>query len=249
MTTHVEERPGAAHELGEQLTVVGRPLYVGGTAPDFVLERLDPSSGATQTVHLADTAGRVRLLNLVNSLDTPVCDVETRRWDALARGVARRRTYLDHQHGPSLRPGSLVRRCWCWPPGTLGAQRRGLRPRLRRAYKGVAPAAAGGFRRRSSGTSDVCRVHRGSDVRAKLRRGDGGRPLRGSLTPAPERGNVSGKTRLARPANHSVSILSTSPKSAGVPVRQRSTPLTPGRLLVARCPFARIEVEQNTVYG
>ena len=83
MTTHEEERPGAAHELGEQLTVLGRPLYVGGTAPGFVLERLDPSSGATQTVHLADTAGRVRLLNLVNSLDTPVCDVETRRWDAL----------------------------------------------------------------------------------------------------------------------------------------------------------------------
>ena len=34
-------------------------------------------------VRLADSAGRVRLLNVVNSLDTPVCHVETRRWDAL----------------------------------------------------------------------------------------------------------------------------------------------------------------------
>jgi thiol peroxidase len=83
MTSDVEELRGAAHELGEQLTVVGRPLRVGDTAPEFVLETLDPSSGAISTVRLADTTGHVRLLNLVNSLDTPVCDVETRRWDTL----------------------------------------------------------------------------------------------------------------------------------------------------------------------
>lgn len=83
MTGFVDERPGAAYELGEQLTVMGRPLRVGDSAPDFVLETLDPSTGAVSAVRLADTAGHVRLLNLVNSLDTPVCDVETRRWDTL----------------------------------------------------------------------------------------------------------------------------------------------------------------------
>jgi thiol peroxidase len=78
-----EERAGAAYESGEQLTVVGRPLQVGERAPDFVLETLDVSSGALSNVRLAHTGGHVTLLNLVNSLDTPVCDVETRRWEAL----------------------------------------------------------------------------------------------------------------------------------------------------------------------
>jgi thioredoxin-dependent peroxiredoxin len=83
MTRVDEERPGAAHELGQRLTVVGRPLRVGDAAPEFALETLDRASGAIRTVRLAETAGRVRLLNVVNSLDTPVCDVETRRWDRL----------------------------------------------------------------------------------------------------------------------------------------------------------------------
>jgi thiol peroxidase len=76
-------RPGAAFELGEQLTVVGLPLEVGDKAPEFSLDALDPASGTLSSVRLADTDGQVRLLNVVNSLDTQVCDVETRRWDAL----------------------------------------------------------------------------------------------------------------------------------------------------------------------
>jgi thiol peroxidase len=78
-----DERPGAAYELGEQLTVVGNQLEVGAQAPDVTLETLDLALGAVRSIRLADTAGSVRLLNVVNSLDTPVCDVETRRWDAL----------------------------------------------------------------------------------------------------------------------------------------------------------------------
>jgi thiol peroxidase len=81
--TPPNERPGAAFELGEQLTVVGRPLKAGEAAPEFSLETLDPASGALSSVRLTDTDGQVRLLNVVNSLDTQVCDVETRRWDTL----------------------------------------------------------------------------------------------------------------------------------------------------------------------
>src|SRR3954452_20903829 len=47
------------------------------------LERLDAGTGAMRQVRLADTSGTVRLLNVINSLDTPVCHVETRRWDEL----------------------------------------------------------------------------------------------------------------------------------------------------------------------
>jgi len=83
MTNVVDERTGEAYELGEQLTVVGRKLRPGDPAPDFTLDAFDAEAGAIQTVRLADSAGRVRLLNIINSLDTPVCHIETRRWDAL----------------------------------------------------------------------------------------------------------------------------------------------------------------------
>lgn len=79
----MEERIGEAFELGEQLTVVGKKLQPGEPAPDFILDSLDPSDSAIHRVHLADSAGTVRLLNVVNSLDTPVCHVETRRWEEL----------------------------------------------------------------------------------------------------------------------------------------------------------------------
>jgi thiol peroxidase len=77
------ERHGEAFELGERLTVVGRKLVPGEMAPDFTLETLDAEAGAVRSIRLADSAGKVRLLNVVNSLDTPVCHTETRRWDRL----------------------------------------------------------------------------------------------------------------------------------------------------------------------
>src|SRR6266852_7066610 len=83
------ERTGEAFELGEQLTVLGSRLVVGDVAPDFELDHLDPASGASDTVRLSSSTGKVRLLNIVNSLDTPVCQVETRRWDSAARSLPR----------------------------------------------------------------------------------------------------------------------------------------------------------------
>ena len=77
----MEERTGEAYELGEQLTVVGRKLQPGDAAPDFSLEHFD--GNAMSTVGLHDTDGQVRLLNVVNSLDTPVCNIETRKWEKL----------------------------------------------------------------------------------------------------------------------------------------------------------------------
>ncbi len=77
----MEERTGEAFELGEQLTVVGSKLEPGDSAPDFALDSFDGEN--MSTVHLGDTAGKVRLLNVINSLDTPVCHIETRRWENL----------------------------------------------------------------------------------------------------------------------------------------------------------------------
>jgi thioredoxin-dependent peroxiredoxin len=77
------ERIGEAFELGEQLTVEGAKLQPGDPAPSFALEHLDPVEQTMRTVRLEDTAGRVRLLNVINSLDTSVCHIETRRWENL----------------------------------------------------------------------------------------------------------------------------------------------------------------------
>lgn len=77
----IDERVGEAYELEEQLTVLGRKLGPGQIAPDFTLDHYNGEE--IRSVALADSDGSVRVLNVVNSLDTPICDVETRRWEQL----------------------------------------------------------------------------------------------------------------------------------------------------------------------
>jgi thiol peroxidase len=76
-----EERTGEAFEFDEQLTVVGSKLNPGDTAPDFELDFFDPANEEMKSVRLAESRGQVRLLNVINSLDTPVCHVETHRFE------------------------------------------------------------------------------------------------------------------------------------------------------------------------
>jgi thioredoxin-dependent peroxiredoxin len=75
------ERIGEAFEFDERLTAVGKKLEVGDTAPEFALDHFDPATGAGQVIRLSDTHGKVRLLNVINSIDTPVCHVETHKWE------------------------------------------------------------------------------------------------------------------------------------------------------------------------
>lgn len=77
----MHERTGEAFEFDEKLTVVGDKLNAGDQAPDFTLDHFD--GNAMQSVSLHDSDGKVRLLNVINSLDTPVCHIETRKWDKL----------------------------------------------------------------------------------------------------------------------------------------------------------------------
>jgi thiol peroxidase len=67
------------------LTLVGPELKPGDKAPQFVC--VDSS---LKPVTLADTGGSVRIFSVVPSLDTPVCDAQTRRFNEEAanlRGV------------------------------------------------------------------------------------------------------------------------------------------------------------------
>ncbi len=81
------ERPGDITFQGNPLTAIGPKLNVGDKAPDFDLLANDLSP-----VKLSDSAGKVRLIISVPSLDTPVCDMETRKFneqlDTLGGGVA-----------------------------------------------------------------------------------------------------------------------------------------------------------------
>ncbi len=81
------ERFGDVTFQGNPLTAVGPALRVGDKAPDFQLLATDLSP-----VGLSDSDGRVRLISAVPSLDTPVCDMQTRKFneqiDALGDSVA-----------------------------------------------------------------------------------------------------------------------------------------------------------------
>ena len=70
----VTEREGAATMRGNPLTLLGDEVKVGGKAPDFKLV-----SPTLEEVCLGDSAGKVRILSSVPSLDTPVCQVQTKR--------------------------------------------------------------------------------------------------------------------------------------------------------------------------
>ena len=79
----VHERTDEAFELRERLTVIGPRLEPGQIAPPFTLDCLDAPDGTVVPVSLADSRGSARLLNVINSIDTPVCHVESRRWEQL----------------------------------------------------------------------------------------------------------------------------------------------------------------------
>ena len=83
----MEERMGEAFAGDEQLTVMGRQLHTGEAAPNFCLDYLDLADMVVRTISLADSAGLVRLLSVVNSLERPVCQRVTRQWEALCAAL------------------------------------------------------------------------------------------------------------------------------------------------------------------
>jgi thiol peroxidase len=71
-----QERTGIVTFQGAPLTLLGPDLKVGDQAPPFTLVNND-----LQLVSLADSAGKIRLITVVPSLDTSVCDTMTRRFN------------------------------------------------------------------------------------------------------------------------------------------------------------------------
>jgi thiol peroxidase len=72
----MEERTGIVTFKGNPVTLLGPALKAGDKAPEFrvVDTTLKP-------VKLADFMGKIKIISAVPSLDTPVCDMETRRFN------------------------------------------------------------------------------------------------------------------------------------------------------------------------
>lgn len=67
---------------GNPMTLVGTEVKVGDQAPDFTVLANDLSE-----VTLADTKGTVRLISAVPSIDTGVCEAQTRRFNEEASKI------------------------------------------------------------------------------------------------------------------------------------------------------------------
>lgn len=77
-----QERANVATFKGNPLTLVGPELKVGDTAPDFRLNK-----NLLEEATLQDFAGKIKLISVVPSLDTGVCDAQTRRFNEEAAGL------------------------------------------------------------------------------------------------------------------------------------------------------------------
>ena len=73
------DRSGLVTVGGKPVTLVGQELKVGDVAPDVTV-----LGNEMDEVRLSSYRGKVCVISAVGSLDTPTCDVETRRFNAEA---------------------------------------------------------------------------------------------------------------------------------------------------------------------
>jgi len=72
----MKERRGIVTMKGNPLTLVGRAVEVGDKAPDFTAVDTD-----LKDVSLSQCKGKTCIIASVPSLDTTVCDIETRKFN------------------------------------------------------------------------------------------------------------------------------------------------------------------------
>ncbi len=76
----MNERTGIVEMKGKPLTLVGDEIKIGDIAPDFEALNSDMES-----VRLSSFKGKVVVITTVPSLDTQVCDLETKRFNNEAK--------------------------------------------------------------------------------------------------------------------------------------------------------------------
>ena len=138
-------RPGAVTFKGNPLTLVGAEVAVGSAAPDFDLVCYGPNG--MEHIRKTDLAGKPAIISVVPSLDTPVCQTQTKvfneRLSALGDKVTALTVSLDLMTAApgqsladveadltaaiALGPEHVSVYCLTWEPGTAfaAARRRG----------------------------------------------------------------------------------------------------------------------------
>lgn len=71
-------RSGAVTFKGTPLTLAGEAVKVGQAAPDFTLHYFE---GGLKTLKLSDLKGKPAFISVVPSLDTPVCQAQTKKFN------------------------------------------------------------------------------------------------------------------------------------------------------------------------
>lgn len=80
----MNERKGLITFRNRDVTIIGEDLKPGNLAPEFEVQNQD-----WETVHgLASTSGKVRIIAAIPSLETSVCDTETRRFNYEAANLS-----------------------------------------------------------------------------------------------------------------------------------------------------------------
>lgn len=77
-----QERTGVATLKGNPITLIGPELKIGDKAPQFTINK-----SLTESATLQDYAGKVKLVSVVPSIDTGVCDAQTRRFNEAAAAL------------------------------------------------------------------------------------------------------------------------------------------------------------------
>ncbi len=91
---------------GNPKDLSGPELKVGDPAPEFTAV-----DSTMKPITLADTAGSVRILSVVPSLDTPVCDMQTKRFNDEAAALPNIKFYTVSMDLP------FAMKRWC---GAMG---------------------------------------------------------------------------------------------------------------------------------
>jgi thiol peroxidase len=79
-------RQGAVTFKGAPLTLAGQALTVGQPAPNFTLHRF--ADGRMQAVTLKDLIGKPSIISIVPSLDTGVCQIQTKKFNEQLAGLS-----------------------------------------------------------------------------------------------------------------------------------------------------------------
>jgi len=104
-----QERPGATTLRGNPMTLIGPELKAGDKAPEF-----DVVNDTLKPVTLETTGNKTRIFSVVPSLDTPVCDAQTKRFNEEAANLPNVDIYTVSMDLP------FAQKRWC---GSFGVDR------------------------------------------------------------------------------------------------------------------------------